>query len=465
MNVQTRSIIPVDIESLESIVRDQVNSTDLIWINQLSFSSVTVNGMTSICVYAPNTFCRDYVLSHNKDIINCVITEKYPFVKDIEYLVGVPNIVPTVNSNVCSDDVLSYDSDNSIKYVNENNVNSRGLIDTYRFENFATDKLNELATVACRQISDVNIDTFNQIYIYGKSGTGKTHLLHAIGNRIVSLKPDAKVLYMTAEKFMYLFIKHSKDKNLIDFKDDLRSAYCLIVDDIHFLSGREATENEFFHTINELKQMNKKIVLSGNDSPFLINGLSKTLSTEIASNLTIEIPSFDSALRKKIIEVKLKSYDMKLPDNVIEFLSLKQLNAKQIDGAIKRIFMYSSLTDIDLTISKVTSLLSDLFYTLDVGISYTVNDIKKCVCDFFGISIVKMDSSVKEKNIALPRQIAMYLSKKFTNKTFGEIGRLFGGKEHATVIYAVKKVENLMNGDINFSQQIETIQNMFKTQN
>ena len=143
-------------------------------------------------------------------------------------------------------------------------------------------------------------------------------------------------------------------------------------------------------------------------------------------------------------------------------MALKQLNAKQIDGAIKRIFMYSSLTDIDLNVTKINTLLSDLFYTSKTCTNCSIVDIKKYVCDFFGISTTKLDSYIKEKNVSTPRQIAMYLSKKFTNKTFNEIGKMFGGKNHATVLYAVKKIENLMNNDINFSRQIETIENLIQ---
>ena len=463
MNIQTQSFIPIDTTVLKNIIHSKINTSDFIWINQLSFSATNSNGVTNVYVYAPNTFCRDYIITNCQKIIDSSIRGEYPFVTDIKYFVGMPQTENSVfaNSNF-NDDNYSENTNNSIFGVNENNINNRGLINTYKFENFVTTNINELAAVACRQISNIDIETFNQIYIYGKSGVGKTHLLHAIGNRIISLKPDAKVLYMTAEKFMYSFIKHSKEKTLIEFKDDLRNAYCLIVDDVHFLSGRESTENEFFHTINELKQMNKKIVLSGNESPFLIDGLSKVLANEIASNLTIEIPVFNTELRKKIIEKKLNINGVNLSNDVIEFLALKQLNAKQLDGAIKRIFMYSSLTDIDLNVTKINTLLSDLFYTSETCTNCSIVDIKKYVCDFFGISITKLDSYIKEKNISTPRQIAMYLSKKFTNKTFNEIGKMFGGKNHATVLYAVKKIENLMNNDINFSRQIETIENLIQ---
>lgn len=303
------------------------------------------------------------------------------------------------------------------------------------------------------------MQTFNQIYIYGKSGVGKTHLLHAIGNQIILSKPDAKVIYMTAERFMNSFIDASRKNMIIQFKDDLRSAYALIIDDIHFLSGKEGTENELFHTINELKQMNKKIVLSGATSPFLIDGLNINLVNEIASNLTIEIPESDSQLRNKMIKNKLNDLDIALNDDVIEFLSLKQLNGKQLDGAIKKIFIHSSLINPNLTISEINNLLRDYFYTMEKYVSCSISNIKKCVCDFFGIQISKLDSYCKTKNIALSRQIAMYLSKKLTNKTFAEIGKMFGGKDHATVLYAVKKIENLMNDDINFSQQIEMLEN------
>lgn len=467
MSVQEKSFIPlsIDMEVLKNALYNKFSSSsDLIWIKQLSFSVDENKSCSNLFIYAPNTFCKDYVLNNYKDLIVSIVQDMYQFITNVEFFVGLPSSKITsfnaVNSNNSNKDFALEENSQSNNHINSNNINNKGLINTYSFNNFSVNNLNELVTVACKQISNTDIATFNQIYIYGKSGTGKTHLLHAIGNQIVASKPDAKVLYITAEKFMYSFIKHSKEKTLIEFKDELRSLYCLIIDDIHFLSGKTATENELFHTISELKSMNSKVILSGNASPFLINGLSNSLANEIASNLTIEIPQADIELRRKIIKTKLNLNDIKLTDDVIEFLSLKQLNAKQIDGAIKRIFMYLSLTNIDLNISKINNLLNDLFYNVDAQTTSNISDIKKCVCDFFDISVSKIDSYVKEKGISFPRQIAMFLSKKLTNKTFSEIGKMFGGKDHATVLYAVKKIENLMNSSIDLSKQIETLENM-----
>ncbi len=456
------SYASVDVDIIKNCIASKLNLSDFnTWISGLIFS--TAENSDCLTIYAKSNFCKDYVIKNFKELIVSATQENYPFISEISFTVGLPSQSPAqiVNDNSIALFAVNDETatENPLRFVNENEINHRGLISSYSFINFATEKCNELAAVACRQISDVNVSTFRQIYVHGASGSGKTHLLQAIGNQIIAFKPDAKVLYMTAEKFMYSFIKHSKEKTLIEFKDDLRSAYCLIIDDIDFLASKEGTESELFHTICELRQMDKRIVLAGSASPFLIEGLSKNLATEIASNLVVEISPSTSDLRKKIIKSKTYSAGVSLSDEVIEFLSLKQLNGKQIDGAIKRVFMYSSLSNAEMTVARINNLLGDLFYNPEITRAYNISDIKKCVCDFYSVSVQKIDSYAKEKSISLPRQIAMYLSKQLTGKTFADIGKMFGGKDHATVLYAVKKIENMMNGNIEFSKQIETIEN------
>ncbi len=453
----SRSFSKVDIENIKSILKGIVNQKDYItWLKDLSFELTD----TSCKVLSSNKFCNDFIKNKFSSEIQKAINSLYPFVNNINYSVSISNYENDNNiPNITSVKL----SDNEVSIINTNNINHRGLNKSYTFKNFITDNTNELSIVAAKQISNLSsITNFKQIYIYGNNGTGKTHLLHSIGNQIVSQKPDAKVIYMSAEKFMYEFIKHSRAKTLMEFKDDLRSAYCLIIDDINFLSGKEGSEIELSHTIRELSDAGKRVILAGNKSPFMIDGLSKQLKSEISSSLVLEVSDFTEDLRKKVIQTKLFESNINISNEVIEFLSSKDLNGKEIDGAIKRIFMYASLSNDEMTISYINNLLKDIFYSKSENKQITISNIKKNVCDFYEITVQQIDSYLKEHSVALPRQIAMYLSKHLTDKSLMEIGNMFGGKDHATVLYAVKKIEKKMNDSIEFSKQIEAIERLCK---
>ena len=287
--------------------------------------------------------------------------------------------------------------------------------------------------------------------------------MHAIAWEKKKINPDLKILYLSAEKFMYEFIKALRFKNTIAFKDQFRSVDVLMIDDVQFIIGKESTQEEFFHTFNALVDQNRQIVVSADKSPSDLEGLEERLRSRLGWGLVADIHPTTYELRLSIIEAKLEKYNINLSKDVAEFLAHKITSSvRELEGALTRLTAHVTLVGREVDIEIAQDLLQDLLRASDRRT--TIDQIQKKVSEHFNLKISDMHSARRSRIIARPRQIAMYLSKNLTTRSLPEIGRKFGGRDHTTVIHAIKKVEELKKNDSNLSEDIEILTRSLQTQ-
>lgn len=325
------------------------------------------------------------------------------------------------------------------------------------FDTFVVGKPNEFAYAAAMRVAESSDVRFNPLFLYGGVGLGKTHLMHAIAWNIKCKDPVRRVTYLSAEKFMYLFVKSLRLKNSMSFKEHFRNIDVLMIDDVQFISGKDATQEEFFHTFNDLVENNRQIIVSADKSPSDLNGMEERLKSRLGWGLVADIHPSTYELRLGILQSKVKNFAIKIPHKVIEFLAVKiTSNIRELEGALNRIIAHSTLVGREVTIEMAQDVLRDLLRANERFI--TIEYIQKKVCEYYGVKFSDIISSKRNIVVARSRQIAMYLAKILTTKSLPEIGRNFGGKDHATVIYAVKKVKELIECDRNFASDVEVLQ-------
>jgi chromosomal replication initiator protein len=292
-------------------------------------------------------------------------------------------------------------------------------------------------------------------------GLGKTHLMHAIAWHITNQNPERRVLYMSAEKFMYQFVRALRFRTSMDFKEQFRSVDVLMIDDIQFICGKDSTQEEFFHTFNALVDQNRQIVVSADKSPSDLEGMEERLRSRLGCGLVADIHPTDYELRLGILRNKAERLGAKLPDKVIEFLAHKiNSNVRELEGALNRIVAQSTLVGDTITLEATQEILRDLLRANDRQI--TIEEIQKRVAEHFNVRLVDMHSARRARAVARPRQVAMYLSKQLTARSLPEIGRKFGGRDHTTVMHAVKKIEELRTADSSFHEDVELLRRMLE---
>lgn len=329
----------------------------------------------------------------------------------------------------------------------------------YTFDQFVVGKPNELAFAAARRVAenDVVAQGCNPLFLYGGVGLGKTHLMHAIAWHIRENNPKRRVVYLSAEKFMYQFIRALRLKEAMEFKEYFRSVDVLMIDDVQFISGKDSTQEEFFHTFNALVDQNKQLVISCDRSPSDLEGMEERVRSRLGWGLVADIHATTYELRLGILQSKIESMkNIEVPAKVLEFLAHKiSSNVRELEGALNRVVAHATLVGRAITLESTQEVLKDLLRANDRRI--TVEDIQKTVAAHFNIKIADMHSARRSRMVARPRQIAMYLAKRMTTKSLPEIGRRFGGKDHTTVMHAVKRVEELMVEDKEFAQEVELL--------
>ena len=333
----------------------------------------------------------------------------------------------------------------------------------FTFENFVVGKSNELAHAAARKIADANGVPFNPLYLYGGVGLGKTHLMHAIGWDIRSRDPSRRVIYLSAEKFMYQFIRALRFKDTMSFKQQFRSVDVLMIDDVQYIAGKESTQEEYFHTFNALVDQNRQIVISGDRSPSDLEGMEERLRSRLGWGLVADIHPTDYELRLGIIQSKAERAGGKqIPVKVLEFLAHRiTSNVRELEGALNRVLAYSSLVGRPITLETAQEVLQDLLRANDRRV--TIEEIQKRVAEHFNIRIADMHSARRARAVARPRQVAMYLAKQLTSRSLPEIGRKFGGRDHTTVMHAVRKIEELREVDSTFAEDIDLLRRMLES--
>lgn len=401
---------------------------------------------------AATKFMRDWIVTNYGDKIRDFWQDINPEVDTVEIIVKQvqPNI-PTPKPQLSPSITVTSDGNEANPSFVESALDSR-----FTFENFVVGKPNELAYAAALRVAESNTVQFNPLFLYGGVGLGKTHLMHAIAWHIKKCHPDRRVIYLSAEKFMYQFIRALRFKDTVAFKEQFRSVDVLMIDDVQFISGKDTTQEEFFHTFNALVDRNRQLIVSADKSPSDLEGMEERLKSRLGWGLVADIHPTTYELRLGILQAKADSLQTAIPKEVMEFLAFKiASNIRELEGALNRIIAHSTLVGREITLEMTQEVLRDLLKANDRRV--TIEDIQKRVAEYYGIKISDMQSARRSQNVARPRQVAMYLSKILTTRSLPEIGRKFGGRDHTTVLHAVRKVEEIFAQDKEFAEDIEIL--------
>ncbi len=339
---------------------------------------------------------------------------------------------------------------------------SAGLDSKLTFDSFVTGTPNELAYAAARRVAENEEVAFNPLFLYGGVGLGKTHLMHAIAWHIRTRQPHRKVVYLSAEKFMYLFVRSLRHNTAMDFKETFRSVDVLMIDDIQFIGGREATQEEFFHTFNDLANQKRQIIVSADRSPSDLEKLEERLRSRLGWGLVADIHPTNYELRLGILQNKVEQLAVSIPENVLEFLAQRiTSNVRELEGALNRLAAHATLIGRTITLDSVTDVLHDLLRASDRKV--TIDEIQRKVAAHYNVKFAEMSSARRARAVARPRQVAMYLAKQLTSRSLPEIGRKFGGRDHTTVMHAVKKIEELKLIDAAFADDVELLRRILES--
>ena len=338
---------------------------------------------------------------------------------------------------------------------------SGGLIPRYTFDTFIVGPSNQFAHAACRAVAETPSRSYNPLFIHGGVGLGKTHLMHAIGHYVVQHHPRLSLLYISSERFMNEMINAVRFDRILDFRSRYRSVDVLLVDDIQFVSGKEGTQNEFFHTFNALHDAQKQIVISSDRPPHEIPALEERLRSRFEWGLIADINPPDIETKAAILKKKAEGEAVPLPDSVAMYLASRiKTNIRELEGSLIRLIAYASLTSKPLTIELAQEVLKNVIDHDEKAV--TIEQIQKFVADYYQLKLNELKSRNNSKSVAMPRQVAMYLCKALTHASLPEIGRSFGGKHHSTVIHSINKVEDMRKKDSDFDKQVTNLLQHFK---
>jgi len=454
---------------------------------------LTVAGLKEgeVRILVPTRFMRDWVNTHYADRIRALWSGENPAVQSIDVVVAssaVPAALTADNDEqpvpaapapapaaaapssplrprserVPAEPVSESMGDSGGDELVATDDGVSALLDPrFTFENFVPGKPNELAYAAARRVAESSTVPFNPLFLYGGVGLGKTHLMHAIAWAIRKKDPGRKVIYLSAEKFMYQFIRALRFKDTMAFKQQFRSVDVLMIDDVQFISGKDSTQEEFFHTFNALVDQNRQVIVSADKSPSDLEGMEERLRSRLGWGLVADIHPTTYELRLSILESKADALGADIPLKVREFLAHKiTSNVRELEGALNRIVAHSELVGRAITLETTQEVLHDLLRANDRRV--TIDEIQKRVAEHFNIRVADMHSARRARAVARPRQVAMYLAKQLTARSLPEIGRKFGGRDHTTVMHAVKKVEELRATDSAFAEDVELLRRMLE---
>ena len=403
----------------------------------------------------PTRFFRDWIVSRYLDKILEQVKSFKLSLNRIEFKI----IEDNKNS---SDLLIKTDEINKVTAIKDSILNYNRLNPNLNFENFIQGKSNDIALSYSKKICE-HISRYNPLYICGGVGLGKTHLLNAIG---LELQSENNVMFISAERFMYHFIKSIKKNDMVNFKDFFRKSSVFIIDDIQFIRGKESLQEEFFHTFNSLIDKGSQIIISADRTPMKLDRVQERIKSRLAGGLVVDIDIPDLELKVKIIKKKIIDMqsqfreNINLSDDVINYIANEsKTNIRELIGILNRVIAFSRVHNKDLTISDCKNILKDLFSQIKV---ITVDKIQNVVSNYFNISLTDMLSQRRSRPLARPRQLAMYLAKKMTTRSLPEIGRRFANRDHTTVIHAVKTITRLSEQDDEMKKNINQIKNLLQ---
>jgi len=436
------------------------------WLRSMTFIEL-VDGRVRIAV--PTRFLRDWVAQHYADRLRALWNAENSSVAAVEILLGGAP-APGEAAEPARREAKPEKSEKSIEKgeepVDDKDVGAP-LDPRFTFENFVVGKPNELAHAAARRVAEAAVSAqrsvpYNPLFLYGGVGLGKTHLMHAIAWHIRREDPSRRVIYLSAEKFMYQFIRALRFKDTMAFKEQFRSVDVLMIDDVQFISGKDSTQEEFFHTFNALVDQNRQIVISADKSPSDLEGMEERLKSRLGWGLVADLHPTTYELRLGILQAKAEQMKTPVPPKLLEFLAHKiTSNVRELEGALNRIYAHTQLVGRAITLEGAQEVLHDLLRANDRRV--TIDEIQKRVAEHYNIRLADMHSARRARAVARPRQVAMYLCKQLTPRSLPEIGRKFGGRDHTTVMHAVRKIEELRTADRSLYEDIELLRRMLET--
>jgi len=434
------------------------------WIKPLTLLSLE---KTEVRLGVTTRFVRDWVRSHYADLIRTAWATENRDIASVDIAVQAATTVAR------SEDLARVDVPRPIAAIVRppepqiqigDNVDDFGapLDVRFTFDSWIVGKSNEFATAAARRVAEDTKASINPLFLYGGVGLGKTHLMSAIAWHVRKKHPQRKVMYLSAEKFMFQFIRAMRSKDTMSFKEQFRSVDVLLIDDVQFIAGKDATQEEFFHTFNALVDQNKQIVLSADKSPSDLEGVEERVKSRLGWGLVADIHPTTYELRLGILQAKAERSGVSVPTKVLEFLAHKiTQNVRELEGALNRITAHATLIGRPITLDSSQEVLHDLIRANDRRV--TIEEIQKRVAEHYSIRLADMHSPRRARAVARPRQVAMYLSKQLTSRSLPEIGRKFGGRDHTTVMHAVRKIEELRASDHSFNEDIELLRRMLES--
>jgi len=424
------------------------------WLKKINFLDEFNN---YILLTVPTRFIRDWITSRYLDQILQIIKNYKKDIVRIEFKILDKKIIKDDEKKVTTQ---NFENKENVSFIKDSYLQYNRIDPNKRFDNFLTGSSNKLAYEASIKVSE-NISHYNPLYIYGGVGMGKTHLLNAIG---LELKKNNKVMFISAERFMYQFVKSLKSNDMVRFKEYFRNTDILLIDDIQFMNGKEAMQEEFFHTFNALLDKGSQIIVSADRAPNKLSRIQERIKSRFSGGLVVDIQKPDHELRKKIVEQKteelnkLYSDQIKISKEIQDFISTEiTASIRELVGAINRIVSFSRIYNKIPNLAETKVVLKDLLNLSENKV--TIDLIQTLVCKFFKISKNEMLSSRRSRYLVRPRQIAIYLTKILTSKSLPEIGREFSNRDHTTIIHSVKTIEKLKENNAEMVDNINKLKN------
>ena len=414
------------------------------WIEPLRYGAVDGRVLQLV---APTDFLGTWVAQNFSDVILRRVTEAGC---DVTRLV-CDTALPATRAKATPDEAAPSERSRA-----ESDLDRR-----FTFERFVVGKSNEMAHAAARRVASGAPVSFNPLFLHGRVGLGKTHLMQAIAWQLRESDPERRVLYLSAEQFMYRFVQALREKNTMDFKHLFRSVDVLLVDDVQFIAGKESTQEEFFHTFNALVNQGKQVVISADRSPSEISDLEERITSRLESGLVVDLHPADYELRLGVLQQRVESLGehykgFAVEEGVLEFLASRiNTSIRALEGAVTRLAAYADLLKEPVSLAQAQDVLSDLLRASQKKL--TIDDIMKTTCEHYNLRMSDMTSARRSRTVARPRQMAMYLAKKLTPRSYPEIGRMFGGRDHTTVLYAVRKIEELIAAEPQIAEDAELL--------
>jgi len=401
----------------------------------------------------PTRFFRDWIVSRYLDKILSLLKTFKNSINRVEFKILEEHKINSI-------DAFKIDDFNKVTEIKDSILNYNRLNPNLNFDNFVSGSSNEIALSSSKKVCE-QISRYNPLYIYGGVGLGKTHLLNAIG---IELEKKTNVMFISAERFMYHFIKSIKKNDMVNFKDFFRKSSVFIIDDIQFIRGKEGLQEEFFHTFNSLIDKSSQVIISADRAPMKLDRVQERIKSRLAGGLVVDIDAPDLELKVKIIKKRLEDIQNQfkessnISEEVINFIATEsKTNVRELIGVLNRIVTFSRIHKKTLTISDCKNILKDVFNQAKI---ITVDKIQNKVSNFFNIPLAEMLSQRRSRPLARPRQIAMYLAKKMTTRSLPEIGRRFANRDHTTVIHAVKTITRLSEKDEEMKKNIEQLRSL-----